>query len=88
MPGWRFTGYRIAEFFAQLLITEEQYKEIMEDFMNTYPESRERYNDLIKQYDFSNGVPKYKVFVKVNETISADRRDFIANGIRSFFKDD
>lgn len=56
--------------------------------MNTYPDSRERYNDLMKQYQFSNGVPKYKVFVKLNDSISADRRDFIANGIRSYFKDD
>lgn len=33
-------------------------------------------------------MPKYKLFVKLDNTISEERRDYIANGIRSYFKDD
>lgn len=56
--------------------------------MTLNPETRPKYNDIISEYNFTYGVPKYKIFVKLNNTISEARRDFIANGIRSFFKDD
>lgn len=56
--------------------------------MNVNPETRPKYNDLLSQYNFTYGVPKYKIFVKLNDSISEERRDFIANGIRSYFKDD
>jgi len=60
----------------------------MKDFMKANPDSEKKYNEVIKTYEFSNGIPKYKMFVKMNNSISVERRDFIANGIRSFFKDD
>jgi len=34
------------------------------------------------------GIPKYKLFVRLNEDITDDRREYIANGIRSYFKGD
>lgn len=52
------------------------------------PDTRVKYNELISEYNFTNGVPKYKLFVKLDNTISEERRDYIANGIRSYFKDD
>jgi hypothetical protein len=36
----------------------------------------------------SNNVPKYKMFVKLDPKIGDERRDFIANGIRSSFRND
>lgn len=36
----------------------------------------------------TNDVPKYKLFIKLNETISDDRREQIADGVRSFFRDE
>lgn len=56
--------------------------------MNARPETRPKYNDILSQYNFTYGVPKYKLFVKLDPSISEERRDFIANGIRAFFKDD
>lgn len=56
--------------------------------MKSYPETRPKYNDLMSQFNFTSGVPKYKIFVKLNDSISEERRDFIANGIRSYFKDE
>lgn len=43
---------------------------------------------MIDGWEFSDNVPKLKIYVKLDDTISDDRRDFIANGIRSFFRDD
>jgi len=56
--------------------------------MKQNPETRQKYNDILSQYNFTYGVPKYKVFVKLDNSISVERRDYIANGIRSYFKDD
>lgn len=88
MPGWVFTSYQSAQFFSQQLISERQYRQLLEDYMTLNPETRPKYNEIISEYNFTYGVPKYKIFVKLNSTISEARRDFIANGIRSFFKDD
>lgn len=43
----------------------------------------------MKQYNnFGDGVPKDYLFVKLDPQISDFRREFIANGVRSYFKDD
>jgi len=77
IPGWYFTAYQSAQFFSQQLVSETQYKALMEDFINTSDkpdELRLNYNDMINTYNFTNGIPKYKVFVKINQTISDERR--------------
>lgn len=43
---------------------------------------------MINGYTFSNSIPKSLLFVKLDPDISEDRRNFIANGIRSYFKDE
>jgi ABC-type antimicrobial peptide transport system permease subunit len=46
------------------------------------------YNNLIAGYNFTNGVPKDSLFVKLDPNIDDKRRNFLANGIRAYFKDD
>lgn len=43
---------------------------------------------MINTYNFTNDIPKYKVFVKLNQTISDERRAQLADGIRSYFRDE
>jgi len=43
---------------------------------------------MISQWDFKDDIPKLKLYVKLDDDISDTRRDFIANGIRSYFRDD
>lgn len=64
--------------------------DILEDFFNTpdYEGARENFQEMTSSYNFSNGVPKYKMFIKLNPDISDDRRSEIADGIRSFFKNE
>ena len=56
--------------------------------MDRMPDARKRLNEINANYNFTYGVPKYKIFVKLSPNITTERRDFIANGIRSYFKDD
>jgi hypothetical protein len=89
MPGFlQFTGYQSAQFMSQQLISEDQYAEILEDYFQTNPEARDNLEALTKNYNLTNNIPKYKMFVKLSPDISDDRRDFIANGIRATFKTD
>ena len=43
---------------------------------------------MIANYNFTNDIPKYKMFVKLSSNVTDDRREFIADGIRSYFRDD
>jgi len=35
IPGWYFTAYQSAQFFSQQLVSETQYKALIDDFINT-----------------------------------------------------
>lgn len=61
---------------------------MLDDFMNKTDGMRDRYDELYGQYNFTDGLPKEFIVVNLNESLSADRRAFITNGIRAFFKDD
>jgi hypothetical protein len=41
-----------------------------------------------QKYDFNNGIPKEFMIVKLNSTLDESRRKYLANGIRSYFKDE
>ena len=43
---------------------------------------------LIENYNFTNGIPKTKLFVKLKAQISEERRHFISNGLRSFLRNE
>jgi hypothetical protein len=42
---------------------------------------------MIKGYNFTDALPKEWAFINLNNTLSADRRAFLTNGLRSYFKD-
>ena len=48
----------------------------------------ENYNKLLSNYNFTDGLIKDMVFINLNKSISDERRSFITNGIRAFFRDD
>lgn len=50
------------------------------------PRARELHEKAIFDYDFNLDIPKYKLFVRLADDIDGDRREYIANGIRGFFK--
>ena len=40
-------------------------KEILDDFFDSNEDAIGKYNSTIAEYDFVNGIPKYKIFVKL-----------------------
>ena len=58
----------------------------MDDWFEKNPDEKKDYEKRIEGYEFKDGVPKSHLFVKLNPNIEPRRRDFISNGIRSFFK--
>lgn len=88
IPGWFFTAYQSAQFFSQQLISEPQMVSLLKDFFSMYLNAEDNYNDMIASYNFTNDIPKYKMFVRLSSNITDERREFIADGIRSYFRDD
>lgn len=86
MPGWWFTAYQSAQFFAQQLVSEVQFREILEDYFDAHEGTRENFEAVIDSYNFTLDVPKYKLFVKLSPNCTSDRREEIANGIRAYFR--
>ena len=43
---------------------------------------------MIAKYNLTNGIPKYRLYIKLAPDITDDRREFIGNGIRAYFKTD
>ena len=41
---------------------------------------------MIDGYEFKDGIAKTKLFIKLSPDITTLQRDFVANGVRSFFK--
>ena len=58
----------------------------MNEYFEKYPDDEEIYhNTTIADYQFKDDIVKTHLFVKLNPHISILQRDFVANGIRSFF---
>jgi ABC-type antimicrobial peptide transport system permease subunit len=88
-PGTLMSGYQAAENFAMTLTGMDQYKMLMKDFIKRKGKTaQDKYDALNKQYNFTSGVPYFRLYVNLAKNTTQDRRDFISNGIRSFFKDD
>lgn len=47
---------------------------------------QEKWNNLTANYTFYNGVPKQTLFINLAGNCTAQRREFIINGLRPFFK--
>lgn len=61
---------------------------MLDDFLDLDDKYRAKYEEITAGLNFTHGIPKWKVLVKLSPNITQARSDFIANGIRSFFKDD
>lgn len=88
LTGFYFTRYRIAQLWPTILMSDKHFGLILEELRDYDEPFREAYYAAFGSYGFENGAPKASLFVKLNTTISDERRLFISNGIRSFFRTD
>ena len=85
MPGFRFSDY--TEVSPTGLVSEDQYLQMMKDYVPMFPGCTEWWADARKQYQWTDGIPKSNIMVKLVDGISADNRSYVANGMRSRFND-
>ena len=81
-------SYRQIAFFGSILVGAPQYNVILYDIIRNDVTMQTKLKNITDSYNFKDNVPKDYVFVKLASGISDSRREFIANGIRAFFKDD
>ena len=84
-PGFIFSDFKAIVLNPTALISIPQYKQLMEDWFADNPDDADAYNKQIAGYEFNDGIAKTQLFIKLNPNISGIRRDFVANGVRSFF---
>ena len=61
---------------------------MIDDYSSVYgPEKMEKFYEKTSEYQWKDGLPKQKLFVKLVDGVSAEDRSFVANGIRAFFND-
>ena len=89
VPGFFYTSYRQIQFAGpNLLINENQYMKLLQVARDSSEAINERYEQIQADYQFVNGVPKDRLYVRLVSGISAPNREEVGNGIRSYFKDD
>lgn len=75
------------------VVSEPQYAEMMQDmqqyYMNISWEFVNNWEYFVgnNSYDWKNGVPKSKLYVRLSESCTAQRREFIINGLRPYLDD-
>ena len=61
---------------------------ILNDYIKNN-ELEEVYKIMItNSYNFTNGVPKTDLYIRLDPDAPQDRRDYISNGVRAFFRND
>lgn len=88
MPAFLFSKFRQVMYFATIVISDVQYAEILQQVLQTNSYMRGKYDELIAEKNYTNGVPKIYLLVKLKEGIDDQRRKYLSNGIRSFFTDE
>ena len=59
----------------------------MNEHFSAHPDDQTDYYSKIADYQFNDDIAKQVLMVKLNPNITEEKRSFIANGLRSFFKD-
>lgn len=86
LTGFFFSSYQLAERFPTFVISAEQYGRILADLAKYDPSYKERFNDLFLSTEFEDDIPKSILYVKLASNVTAERKQFIMNGVKSFFK--
>ena len=88
IPGFLFMSYRQIAYFGSILLSTDQFMEILKTQFKSDPDLEQNYLNIVNDYNFTDGLPKEYLFVKLADGIPDYRREYIANGIRSYFRDD
>mmetsp|Transcript_5996 Transcript_5996/g.8117 ORF Transcript_5996/g.8117 Transcript_5996/m.8117 type:complete len:158 (-) Transcript_5996:547-1020(-) len=86
MPGFQyFSGLNISLLRLTGVISNDQYREIMQWAFDGDQKMKWRYYNSIEAYQFVDDIPKSQLFVRLNDNVTDEQRNFVTNGIRNFF---
>ena len=70
-----------------MIVSEPDWLLMFNDFFryNNDTDAQAIWDQYASKHNFTDGIPKEFLFVKLNPDISDQRRNFIANGIRNYF---
>jgi len=90
IPGFFFSSYRQISFAGSVITSNRDYRTLLQDQFAAQSDNRMRlaFEDLISSYNFTYDVPKDFLFVRLKPDLPQYRREFIANGLRSYLRDD
>ena len=57
---------------AGVAVSMDTYKVMLDTYFSKYTDRAVDYRDAIAKYDFVDGIPKQKCFIKLNPAITAD----------------
>ena len=55
-----------------VIITEQAYETWLQQTWETFPARKKAFDKKVEGYEFSNGIPKEKCFVKLKAGVTAD----------------
>ena len=82
IPQFTFSSYKEIALRSTLLISEDQFNDILQALFSAIPGMEDLYNNLISSYTFTNNVPKLNLIVTLAKNITDERRNYISNGLR------
>jgi ABC-type antimicrobial peptide transport system permease subunit len=85
IPGFAFSGYRFISFSSTTLVSYPQMYQLLNvTYGGVWPEI------LLEDIpaDTSYGIPKQSMLIKLKDGVGKKDREIIANGVRTFFRDD
>jgi len=86
MPGFEyFSGLNISLLRLTGVISNDQYREIMQWAFHGDRKMEQRYYNSTEAYQFVDDIPKSQLFVRLNDNVTDVQRNFVTNGIRNFF---
>ena len=59
------------------------YTAMLNEHWELYPEDKQNFDEDYADYDWVDGIPKSKFFVKLNPEISSDQQNAVINGLRN-----
>lgn len=86
ITGFTFSSNQAIQYIPTFLISTDQFGRIIKDFKKYDLSYSERFNDLFKSTKFNGDVPKKWLHIKLKPDIDFERKRFIMNGVKSFFK--
>ena len=88
VPAHLFSSYQFIQFIATCLISETHYKMILDDFIANNDLQEVYQSEILDSYNFTNDIPKSDLYIRMDDSATQDRRDYITNGVRAFFRND